>query len=1040
MPKLLFIILLLIGLISQVNVARAQQQSNITRHTQQVLPPYQPMNESEWNEVKKEISDSTLKLVDKICAQKMIVLSLISRDSVKERELDLLYAKQRNLAKGLKEIANTSEIKLLGNHPNGIVRYYAVSLLMSQSITARYANLYKHLNDTEYIPIDNDPFSYVSIDSTKARVGDLLYQCYNVDINPTGYFYLYDNNDEYSPNYKIQQHELFFQVTNDLIRTPNFLYTTYHAIDIYYYELFWYSKADSLKYLTDTRLVKEYKELVHQAIHKNNDAALAYISKTHHYMIGYTDFVGLREMYKNLNDTVIVAIFEYLDDQNAGTYGWLSKEDDWYDWYHSTQKNHSYVHKMQDRLIAIIKKHCTVDDLKKLLHHPYFSIQSCVFNILLEDKSFDPIKHLKSIIKLANNQNSFQYPDIYSRIYSFAKWSSQKLKYPKKAELDSLIFYAPFYIYGFEEVIEKIPPTPYYRARILELAKEDRYRVKEEAILKLAEYQNLADTSFFIVHKKHVKKGELDFVLNVSAIQKFRHPYFLLYVKKMFHYYLKEDLRILIDLIYLYPDPYFLPYLKSELLKRVKKNEADNITRLLDILLCYARTPHCNQAKAIAAIVYQYNQKGVTNKEAILVFKEWGFNFLTNKYAYRRVGSLISIENSEFNTLFQIFYDKQEFENITWSLWAKNNIVTYNEYGYFKNKNKERCLKLAQQTLVNVLIDRNISSSKNLYQTTDERKNPLIAIALDLSNENNGLPPEFLPIIKNKLNINLSKQHEIDFPLNLLIFYTGTPQHNQAKKIAELAYHNNLPDPTKFSGIIKFINRCTSLNKLNIKMDIVDVYYNHEVKNDKRIDSLFLNFYTTQEVDSILWWIWKNEDALTEYAYAILSKINKTKALKYAEQTIVNLINDRSNKYYYRLFRIPYPINAHYNRSIKNMLSDLDQEYPKFIFKLLDNELSKPIPSPHFITSIYYHYADYNKVFLDRLIRRVKTESNKKVIQSLLYTIGLYINSDIEREKLVKTAYTNNQYFKNNKKAQVTFEGILYQKWNNKKIDFPPIY
>lgn len=387
MSKLSYILLLILGLIIQANVARAQQQMNMIRHTQQVLPPYQPMNESEWNEAKKEISDSTLKVVDKICAQKMIILSLVSRDSARQNELYSLYDKQRDLAKELKEIAHTSEIKLLGNHPNGIVRYYAVSLLMSQSITARYATLYKHLNDTEYIPIDNDPEFSVSIDSTKARVCDLLYECLDGYYNFTYLSCLYNNIDEDSPNYKIQQHELFVQLTNDLIRTPNFLYTTYNAFDVYYYELFMYSKADSLKYLTDTKLVKEYRELVHQAIHENNNAALAYISKTHHYMIGYTDFVGLREIYKNLNDTIIVAIFEYLDDQNAGSYGWITKEDCCYE---ISQENLSYVNKMQDRLIALIKKHCTIDDLKKLLYHPHFRIQSCVFNILLEDNSFAP--------------------------------------------------------------------------------------------------------------------------------------------------------------------------------------------------------------------------------------------------------------------------------------------------------------------------------------------------------------------------------------------------------------------------------------------------------------------------------------------------------------------------------------------------------------------------------------------------------------------------------------------------------------------------
>ncbi len=527
MSKLSYILLLIPGLIIQANVARAQQQMNMIRHTQQVLPPYQPMNESEWNEAKKEISDSTLKVTDKICAQKMIILSLIGRDSVRQQELYSLYKKQLDLAKELKEIANISEIKLLGNHPNGRVRYYAVSLLMSQSITERYANLYKHLNDTECIPIDNDPDFFTSIDSTKARVGDLLFECRNGYYNSTGYLCLYDNIDIDSPNYKSQQHELFVQLTNDLIRTPNFIYPTYYAFDVYYYELFMHSKADSLKYLTDTRLVKEYKELVYQAIHKNNDAALAYISKTHHYMIGYTDFVGLREIYKNLNDTVIVAIFEYLDDQNAGTYGWLSKEDIWYE---ISQKNFSYVHKMQDRLIAIIKKHCTVDDLKKLLYHPHFKIQSCVFNILLEDNSFDPIKHLKSCIKLANNQYPIRHPEDHSRISSFARWSSQKLKYPQKAELDSLIFYAPFYIEGIRSVIEKIPPTPYYRARILELAKEDRYHVKEEAILKLAEYHNLADTSFLIVHKKTNNDYGLNYELNYGAIKRFPHPHFIPYL------------------------------------------------------------------------------------------------------------------------------------------------------------------------------------------------------------------------------------------------------------------------------------------------------------------------------------------------------------------------------------------------------------------------------------------------------------------------------------------------------------------------------
>lgn len=76
MSKLRYILLLIFGITSQVNIARAQQ-----------VQPYKPMTASEWNEAKKGFSDSLLQVIGDITKRESLITD-VNNDDIFEVEED----------------------------------------------------------------------------------------------------------------------------------------------------------------------------------------------------------------------------------------------------------------------------------------------------------------------------------------------------------------------------------------------------------------------------------------------------------------------------------------------------------------------------------------------------------------------------------------------------------------------------------------------------------------------------------------------------------------------------------------------------------------------------------------------------------------------------------------------------------------------------------------------------------------------------------------------------------------------------------------
>lgn len=983
MSKQLNIILLLLGLISHVNVARAQQ-----------VQPYKPMTESEWNEAKKGFSDNVLLEINKLNFEPNHVFGENAYFVRYNTEDTTLFDFHK-----LRKIVSKDELMILTDHPNAIIRCYAFLAISYLSNIDFLSIIEKHITDEEIVITTSDfidGYCHITYNPSKNSVGDIMIAISTPDDEIICSECKYMNSlDRY----------ILYQ---KLIDTDNNLNSKYLA----WLEL--HPSEDNLD-------ISYLKKRITNGINRRSLESMLNLGCKSLDHLPDSSFNLFCSQLSLLSDSVI----SYLLNKRV---------------LYSSVFNNNY--RLNDTAsinkISELAKKISINELEILTDAPFPTMRCLAFCALSMHENYNllPIlaKHINDEGKTTLLMESIPVNEVYVLI------ASRSLEFPMSAyipyphlfsEIDSVIIMfsnkANSIILGSLIVL---PLRPYFEVKLRDLAQNGQAYDKHYTVVALAKYQNLADTSLIITHRKNIKKGELDFELNLDAIEKFRHPYFLPYIKKYFY---KGN----IEVAYIYPLQEFLPIIKVNLQKQLKLNDKNAIAGILEILLAYGTTPYKKQAKDIVSLVYQYHSNNKSNFTNISLFKDWGVSHLKHLTYFININFNFNFmrHSEEKDSMFIDFYNKEEFETILWKTWENYHIVTYQEYTYLKNIDNERSLKLGYLTLVKVLTDTGYTyyENPNNYFDTYTYRSPLLPIAYDVINKYSYKQVELLPSIKHKLLNNLSKGRNTYFPLNFLIVYKGTPHHEDAKKIAALSFINELPNQQKFIGEINFLRWCSSTTSKNTSLQLPNEKTFAYKSDYKSLDTLFLYFYSKEEVEGIVWKIWETDHVITQYLFEYLTNKNKSKAHVYAKNSITSIINDRKGTFLDRMHIEDHNMKQDYRHVIEDWLRVMNRNYPDTLFELLNKDLEKPSLAIHALNKFIGFLpsnteTEWSKKFnyIDKLIIRLQQESDFKTAAVLVFTLLNHTkNLEPIRRRIIK-AYTNNEHFKNNKKAQQEFSNILY--------------
>ncbi len=633
MSKLRYILLLILGITIQVTVARAQQ-----------VQPYKPMTASEWNEAKKWFSDSLLTVID----------SISSLNTITERQIDISgFYKKNSLGEIQGSLFNhiltncpKSKINVLINHPKAVVRLYAISALLFKDTTDLFTAISNHLTDTESVLINYDHDSYYSKNLADLILCNLYFPTNNNTL------FIDNSSKTFDAAYSDKLRNLIDQIADTEGDQPLiFPYFRQRFIEYIKYG----GKNEHAYFYGETRLL-ELSLFLEKSKLPNRDFALKLI--TFYKSDVSKNLEVYKSIYKNLNDSAIVHLFEYFTDgadENECNF-WKDREQD-------LESINLVFYKYNAKFIDKLAKHCSRNELISLLRHPSVTVKCCVFYLLLKDSSFNPIpEFVNRLSTLTINEVNDETTDVNpaNQIDLLAYWISHNGNTQQKEIVDSLVFYSPFQLKSLVYAIQSRPVKKQFRAQLLTYAKtHPNAIIRFEAQTKLAEYKNIADTAIFINHKQKAKKGELPFTLNLYAVNKFKHPHFLPYVKRQFHFYLKRDLNEIIALVNLYPVDYFLPLLKNELQHQLKVKNEKNVHALLNLLLCYSTTANKLKAKNIISSIFENQSASKLTLTQQNSYSNWLSIYQNSSRLSYLTYPYFSNLFLDYDSLFTIMYDEQ---------------------------------------------------------------------------------------------------------------------------------------------------------------------------------------------------------------------------------------------------------------------------------------------------------------------------------------------------------------------------------------------
>lgn len=811
MSKQLNIILLILGLIVQKNVALAQQ-----------VQPYKPMTESEWNEAKKGFSDSLLLVIGKIATREHLVIEPNGEDPYFEEEDNTETA----LINQLEVLANDSQLLVIQHHPNPIVRCYVFKIAFSEEKDFTPKILLNHTLDSALVNVygthGKSVFGYM-LDKVTDRLTS-----YNPRDSSSEYF-----NDKWNKQTRLRYYDLMAALET-IITTPN--------IENYYY----LSTTYNLLYNSNSPL----KNFIYQEAFKNsNNDALYAILKSKNYCSSSID--KMRLALSKISEEKLNAV------QNI----FFSEE---------KMNKFSSDYKEKDKLDEINKlsKLCNKTELELLTEYPDVHLRLIAFETLVT-KHPDNYEYIVLDRSLDGGcYEDFKFYNIYQE-HRNSNLSGVNDSRITTADLDStIVFSAKNYTSLVDNIILYQPKTENLYQRLKWFASTGiRW---ENLINTLTSYQKKDDIIYYIDQFDWFKSNNYS---NLTFNQLLNDSNFVANFLNDIEKNLPNQNRRFTEsypynLLKNYPLPIFLPVLKKLLLNNLKDvhEEAD----ILSVLSYYAHTPYKEEAKNIISLAYDNNLTSPHKKRGIINYTVWCMANITDTLPY-----FYYFDDKINKEQFKLLYTKKELDSILWEIWEKHGIVNDAEYDYLKTLDSCRAQKLSKTLVMNLFSDTTNETYNNLliYNITGTYLYYKIGYEIFTSSEQ--MPQEYLAPIKRKLAQHLKRGENFSYLLNFLLFYNKASNLEEVNQTILTPITKHPITKTELWTIAKYSEWFYQLNDIIKPTEWYSPYkYDRNSESTFRFDSL-LPVKTHSNIDSILRMLWIKKGVIDFYILEYFNKTNK---------------------------------------------------------------------------------------------------------------------------------------------------------------------
>jgi hypothetical protein len=960
MSKLRYIILLILGLIIQVTVVRAQK-----------VQPYKPMTEIEWNEAKKGFSDSLLLVIGKIATREHLVIEPNGEDPYFEEEDNTETA----LINQLELLANDSQLLVIQHYPNPIVRCYVFKIAFSEKKDFTSKILLNHTLDSALVNVygthSKSVFEYM-LDKVTDRLTS-----YNPRDSSSEFF-----NEKWNKQARLQYYDLMAALET-IITTPN--------IENYYY------LSTTYKLLYDSN--SPLKSFIYQeAFRNNNNEALHAILKSKNYCsesIEKTRLAMSKISQEKLNSV-----------QNI----FFSEE---------KMNKFSSDYKEKDKLDEINKlsKLCNKTELELLTEYPDEHLRLIAFETLVtkHPDNYEYIVLDRSFEGVCYGED-FKFYNIYQE-HRNSNLSGVNDSTIATADLDSTI------VFSVKKYTTLVDNLILYQPKTENLYQRLKWFVStgirwSNLINTITSYQKKDDIIYYIDQFDWFKSNNYS---NLTINQLLNDSNFVANFLNDIEKNLPNQNRPFTEsypynLLKNYPLPIFLPVLKKLLLNNLKDvhEEAD----ILSVLSYYAHTPYKEEAKNIISLAYNNNLTSPHKKRGIINYTVWCMANITNTLPY-----FYYFDDKIDKEQFKLLYTKKELDSILWEIWEKHGIVNDAEYDYLKTHDSCRAQKLAKTLVMNLFSDTTNETYNNLliYNITGTYLYYKIGYEIFTSSEQ--MPQEYLAPIKRKLAQHLKRGENFSYLLNFLLFYYKASNLEEVNQTILTPITKHPITKTELWTIAKYSEWFYLLNDAvkHSKWYNPDKY-DRNSESTFRFDSL-LPVKTHLNIDSILRMLWIKKGVIDFYILEYFNKTDRSFFINGAKHSLYQYVYNQpslkiNNNYGpLKLILYPYPdylkslFKEELNKknpniyALKKMISINRTEYQSIYLNFLINRIhySKSIDNKISLTRLalnllkdcsYYkefHESNITRQF-NQFIKLQQTISEFKKIENRLILISNYCN------------------------------------------------
>ena len=839
MSKLRYILLLIFGLTSQVNLTHAQQ-----------VQAYKPMTASEWNKAKKGFSDSLLLVIGKIATREHLVIEPNGEDPYFEEEDNT----ETRLINQLEELANDSQLLVLQHHPNPIVRCYVFKVAFSEEKNFTQKILLNHTLDSAFVNVYETHGKCV-FEYMLDKVTDKL-TSYNPRDSSSEFF-----NDKWNKQTRLLYYDLIAALET-IITTPN--------IENYYY----LSTTYNLLYHSNSPL----KSFIYQEAFKNsNNEALYAILKSKNYCFKSID--KMRLAMSKISEEKLNAV------QNI----FFSKE---------KMNQFSINYNQKDKLDEINKlsKLCNRTELELLTEYPDEHLRLIAFETLVT-KHPDNYEHI--ILDRSFEGGCYGEDFKFYNLYQEHRNSNLSGVYDSRiatADLDStIVFSAKKYTTLVDNLILYQPKTENLYQRLKWFASTG---IRWGNLINIiTSYQKKDDIIYYIDQFDWFKSNNYS---NLNINQLLNDSNFIANFLNDIDGKLPTENRKFVEsypynLLKNFPLPIFLPVLKKLLLNNLK--DVHEEVDILSVLSYYANTPYKEEAKNIISLAYNNNITSPNKKRGIINYTVWCMANTTDTLPY-----FYYFDNKIDKEQFKLLYTKKELDSILWEIWEKHGIVNDAEYDYLKTQDSSRAQRLAKTLVMNLFSDTTNETYNNLLIYNITGTYLYYKIGYEIFSSSEQMPQEYLLPIKRKLARHIKMGEHFSYLLNFLLFYNKAPNFAEVNQTMLTPITKHPVKKTELWAIAKYSEWFYKLNNIIKPTEWYSPYkYDRNSENKFRFDTL-LPVKTHSNIDSILRMLWIKKGVIDFYILEYFNKTDRALYIKGAKHCIYQYVYNQpslkiNNKY-----------------------------------------------------------------------------------------------------------------------------------------------